>query len=116
MALCKGGLDKFVIATRVPLNSTYVTKKWYVGTFKDLGIKDYTNAKARYYPDAHWPYVEVYKDLVFVLPSGRDHTMKKYKRQFNGNLSDAGGMCRSQTILILQATRRGTMGVLSRLI
>lgn len=88
----KNGLDKFVIATRVPLNSTYITKKWYVGTFKDLGIEDYTNAKAMYYPDAHWPYVELYKDFVFVLPSGRDHIMKKYKRQPDGKLSDAGGM------------------------
>jgi hypothetical protein len=85
-------LDKFVISTRVPLNSTYITKKWYVGTFKDLDIADYTNAKARHYPDDHWPFVELYKDFVFVLPSNRDHIMKKYVRQPDGSLSDAGSM------------------------
>lgn len=88
----QSGTDKFVIATRIPLNSTYVTKKWHIGTFRDLDIIDYTNANARYHPDDHWPFVESYKDFVFVLPSNRDHILKKYKRQPDGSLSDEGSM------------------------
>jgi hypothetical protein len=86
------GADKFVIATRVPLNSTYLTKKWHIGTFRDLDIIDYTNANARYHPDDHWPLVETYKDFVFVLPSNSDHIMKKYKRRPDGSLSDESNM------------------------
>jgi hypothetical protein len=85
-------LDKFVISTRVPLNSTYIDKKWYVGTFKDLDIANYTNDKARYHPDDHWPIVESYKDFVFVLPSNSGRIMKKYEREPDGSLSNVGSM------------------------
>lgn len=84
--------DKFFISTLVAHNSDYTDRTWYVGTFPDLDIKDYTHTRARQRPDDVVSLVKSYKDFVFVLPYNGDMMMKKYKRQADGSLSDEGGM------------------------
>ena len=85
-------LDKFFISTVLAHNTNYTDRTWYVGTFKDLSITDYTLTRATQRPDDVMSMVKSYKDFVFVLPYNRDKLMKKYKRQADGSLSDEGGM------------------------
>lgn len=85
-------LDKFLISTVVAQNSNYTDRTWYVGTFKDLNITNYTHTMATQRPDDVLSMVKSYKDFVFVLPYNPDMLLKKYKRQADGSLSDEGGM------------------------
>jgi hypothetical protein len=81
----QNSLDKFVVVTNITTSNPIIG---YVGTFKDLNITSYTNAKARQF--AQYPFVELYKDYVFVLPNKGGDVVKKYKRQADGSLSDEG--------------------------
>src|SRR5687768_10066070 len=81
----QNSLDKFVVVTNITTSNPIIG---YVGTFKDLNITSYTNAKARQF--AQYPFVELYKDYVFVLPNKGGDVVKKHKRQADGSLSDEG--------------------------
>ncbi|MFT3948191.1 MAG: hypothetical protein QM763_14570 [Agriterribacter sp.] len=80
-------LDKFVITTNITSSNPVIG---YVGTFKDVNITSYTNAKARQF--TQYPFVELYKDYVFVLPNKGSDVVKKFKRQPDGTLSDEGSI------------------------
>jgi hypothetical protein len=80
------GLDKLVIGTNITTANPIIG---YVGTLKDLGTTNFTNAKSR--QTAQYPYVTVYKDHVFVMPSiSGDDVVRKYTRQADGTLAEAG--------------------------
>lgn len=83
----QNSLDQFVMVTNISTSNPIIG---YVGTFKDLSITSYTNAKAR--QSTQYPFVELYKDYVFVLPNKGGDVVKKYKRQPDGTLSDEGSL------------------------
>jgi hypothetical protein len=79
------GLDEFVIATNITTANPVVA---YVGTLKDLSVMNFTNSKSRQV--LNYPYVTLYKNDVFVMPQRFGDEIKKYTRQSNGTLSEAG--------------------------
>ncbi len=83
----QNGLDQFVVVTNITTSSPATG---YVGTFKDLAITIHTNVKAR--QSTQYPFVEAYRDYVFVLPNKGGDVVKKYKRQPDGSLSDEGSI------------------------
>jgi hypothetical protein len=78
--------DSFVIGTNLTTASPITG---YVGTLKDLTVSNYTNTKSR--QTSQYPYVTVYKNDVFVMPSisGGD-VVVKYTRKPDGTLAEAG--------------------------
>lgn len=78
--------DTFVIGTNLTTASPITG---YVGTLKDLTVPNHTNAKSR--QTTQYPYVTVYKNDVFVMPSisGGD-VVVKYTRKPDGTLEEAG--------------------------
>jgi hypothetical protein len=81
------GLDKFIMVTNITNTNPIIG---YVGTFSNLDIGSYTNVKARQF--TQYPFVELYKDFVFVLPNKGGDLVRKYKRQPDGSLSDEGSI------------------------
>lgn len=80
------GLDQLVIGTNITTANPVIG---YVGTLKDLNVSNFTNAKSR--QTASYPYVTVYKNDVFVMPSiTGDDVVRKYTRQADGTLAEAG--------------------------
>lgn len=80
------GLNKLVIGTNITTANPVVG---YVGTLKDLSVGSFTNAKSR--QTAQYPYVTVYKNDVFVMPAtSGDDVVRKYTRQADGTLAEAG--------------------------
>ncbi|WP_080054238.1 hypothetical protein [Spirosoma aerolatum] len=79
------GLDKLLITTNITTASPIVG---YVGTLKDLSVTSFTNAKSR--QSTEYPYVTVYKNDVFVMPQRFGDIIRKYTRQSDGNLAEAG--------------------------
>lgn len=79
------GLDKLVIGTNITTANPVIG---YVGTLKDLSVTNFTNAKSR--QSTEYPYVTVYKNDVFVMPQRFGDIVRKYTRQADGSLSEAG--------------------------
>jgi hypothetical protein len=79
------GFDKLVIGTNITTANPVVG---YVGTLKDLGVGNYTNAKSR--QSTEYPYVTVHKNDVFVMPQRFGDIVRKYTRQADGTLAEAG--------------------------
>lgn len=79
------GLDRLVIGTNITTANPVIG---YVGTLKDLSVTNFTNAKSR--QSTEYPYVTVYKNDVFVMPQRFGDIVKKYTRQSDGTLSEAG--------------------------
>jgi hypothetical protein len=79
------GFDKLVIGTNITTASPVIG---YVGTLKDLSVGNFTNAKSRQLTE--YPYVTVYKNDVFVMPQRFGDIVRKYTRQADGTLSEAG--------------------------
>jgi hypothetical protein len=78
--------DTFVIGTNL---TTANPITGYVGTLKDLSVSNFTNTKSR--QTAQYPYVTIYKNDVFVMPSisGGDVVIK-YTRKPDGTLEEGG--------------------------
>lgn len=83
----QNSLDKFVVVTNITSANPIIG---YVGTFKDMSITSHANTRARQF--TQYPFVEVYKDFVFVLPNKGGDVVKKYKRRTDGSLSDEGSL------------------------
>jgi hypothetical protein len=79
------GLDKLIIGTNI---TTANPVTGYVGTLKDLSVGSFTNSKSR--QTTEYPYLTVYKNDVFVLPQRYGDVVRKYTRQEDGTLSEAG--------------------------
>lgn len=79
------GLDGFVIGTNITTANPIVA---YVGTMKDLTVTDFDNSKSR--QATNYPYVTLYKNDVFVMPQRYGDVVKKYTRQTDGTLLEAG--------------------------
>jgi hypothetical protein len=78
--------DTFVIGTNLTTASPITG---YVGTLKDLTVTNHNNTKSR--QTAQYPYVTVYKNDLFVMPSisGGDVVIK-YTRKPDGSLEETG--------------------------
>jgi hypothetical protein len=83
----QNSLDKILLVTNITSASPITG---YVGTLKDLSVSNYTNSKARQF--TQYPFVELYKDFVFVLPNKGGDVVKKLKRQPDGTLSEEGSI------------------------
>jgi hypothetical protein len=82
------GLDKLLIGTNITTANPVIG---YVGTHKDLSVNEFTNTKSRQF--AQYPYVTIYKEDVFVMPSiSGDDVIRKYTRQNDGSLAEAGSI------------------------
>ncbi|WP_256011671.1 YncE family protein [Desertivirga xinjiangensis] len=81
------GFDKLIIGTNI---TTANPVTGYVGTLKDLSVGNFTNSKSR--QTTEYPYITVYKNDVFVLPQRYGDVVKKYTRQEDGTLSEAGSL------------------------
>jgi len=79
------GLDKLVLVTNITTANPVIG---YIGTLKDLTVSNFTNAKSR--QSAQYPFLSVFKNDVFVLPNKGGDVVKKYTRQKDGILSEAG--------------------------
>src|SRR5688500_9850233 len=79
------GLDKLVIGTNITTANPVIG---YVGTLKDLTVPNFDNSKSR--QSTQYPYVTLYKNDVFVMPSRYGDVVKKYTRQPDGTLSESG--------------------------
>ena len=79
------GLDKLVIGTNITTANPIIG---YVGTLKDLSVGNFTNSKSR--QSTEYPYVTIYKNDVFVMPQRFGDIVRKYTRQTDGTLSEAG--------------------------
>lgn len=80
------GLNKLVIGTNITTSNPVIG---YVGTHRDLTQSNFTNTRSRQF--AQYPYVTVYKNDVFVMPSiTGDDVIRKYTRQNDGTLAEAG--------------------------
>lgn len=80
-------LDKLLVVTNITSANPIVA---YVGTAKDLTIGSHGNAKAR--QSTQYPFVTIYGDDVFVIPNKGGDILKKYRREKDGTLSDAGSL------------------------
>ena len=83
----QNSMDKLLLVTNITSANPVIG---YVGTLKDLTEGNYTNAKAR--QAAQYPFITIYKDDVFVIPNKGGDVLKKYKRQSDGTLADAGSI------------------------
>lgn len=79
------GLDQFVIGTNITSANPIIG---YVGTLKDVNVADFDNSKSR--QTTNYPYVTVHNNDIFVMPQRYGDIVKKYTRQPDGTLSDAG--------------------------
>ncbi len=77
--------DRFVIVNNI---TTAATPTAYVGTFKDLTIGNYTNAKAQQFTS--YPFLSTYGDDVFVTQNRSGDQVVKYTRQSDGTLKETG--------------------------
>jgi hypothetical protein len=59
-----------------------------VGTLKDISVTNFDNSKSR--QSTQYPYVTLYKNDVFVMPSRYGDIVKKYTRQQDGALQETG--------------------------
>ncbi|MBX2923195.1 MAG: hypothetical protein KF746_13430 [Chitinophagaceae bacterium] len=80
-------LDKFLIGVNIASASPIIG---YVGTMKDLNVGSYTNSKAR--QTVQYAYVTLHKNDVFVMPQNYEDVVKKYTRQTDGTLAEAGSL------------------------
>jgi hypothetical protein len=82
------GLNKLVIGTNITTSNPVIG---YVGTHRDLTESNFTNTRSRQF--AQYPYVTVYKNDVFVMPSiSGDDVIHKYTRKDDGSLAEAGSI------------------------
>lgn len=81
------GLDKFVIGTNITTANPILG---YVGTMKDLTLTEFNNSKSR--QATNYPYVTLYKNDVFVMPQRYGDIIRKYTRQEDGTLAEAGSL------------------------
>src|SRR5688572_26167947 len=81
------GLDKFVIGTNITTSNPVIG---YVGTLKDLSVAAFDNSKSR--QATQYPYVTLYKNDVFVMPSRYGDIVRKYTRQSDGTLLETGSL------------------------
>lgn len=79
------GFDKLVIATNITTANPIIG---YVGTLKNLSVSNYTNTKSR--QSTEYPYITVYKNDIFVMPQRFGDIVRKYTRQVDGTLAEAG--------------------------
>ena len=83
------GFDKLVIATNITSSSPVIG---YVGTLKDLTVGSFTNTKSRQFTEG--PFITVNKNDVFVTPQRFGDIVKKFTRQADGTLAEAGSFKR----------------------
>ncbi|RCR65555.1 hypothetical protein [Larkinella punicea] len=104
------GLDRLVVGTNITTANPVVG---YVGTLKDLSAGSFTNAKSR--QSTAYPYVTVYKDDVFVMPSLYGDIVRKYTRQSDGTLSEAGTLVApagsKPTCMVIESDTRGYLSL-----
>lgn len=83
----QNSLDKLLLVTNITSSNPVVA---YVGTLKDLSVSSYSNTKAR--QSTQYPFITIQGNDVFVIPNKGGDILKKYHRQADGSLSDAGSL------------------------
>lgn len=81
------GFDKLLIGTNITSSNPVIG---YVGTLKDLSVANFTNSKSR--QTTEYPYVTLYNNDVFVMPSRFGDIVRKFTRQADGTLAETGSL------------------------
>lgn len=95
----QNNLDKLLLVTNITNSNPVVA---YIGTLRDLSVPNYSNVKSR--QATQTPFIKIYGDDVFVIPNKGGDILKKYHRQPDGTLADAGSLtfpAASQSISIV---------------
>lgn len=95
----QNSLDKLLLVTNITSSNPVVA---YVGTLKDLSVPSYNNTKSR--QSTQYPFITIHGEDVFVIPNKGGDVLKKYRRQPDGTLADAGSLtfpASSQSISVI---------------